>query len=232
MARFTKAYSQFVTRLGEVELLRGFAAAKEVTDPIGLRKEINALCRGSVVLLSAHLEAYVKEVGELALQSLTVKIVPRDNVSSRLFYYASQDLLRNVQDATDPEKIADQVFAFIANDLDYWSKDGPFVRPVEPDRFNKGFASPAMPKVKQYFNRFGYSQYAYDLSNHLAANFQPTVNMVDHLVDTRNKIAHGDPAASKTPEEVRTMIKMTRTFCQSTDKVFAAWWKSSFCSIR
>ena len=232
MARFTKAYSSFVTRLDEVELLRSFAAAKEVTDPMGLRKEINALCRGSVVLLSAHLEAYIREVGELALLSLTAKEVPRNTVSSRLFYYASQNLLKEIQGATDPEKVADKVFAFIVSDLDYWSRTGPFVKPIEPDRFNKGFASPAMPKIKQYFNRFGYLAYAKDLAILLKADFQPIVTMVDHLVDTRNKIAHGDPTASKTPQEVRTMIKMTRVFCGSTDAVFAAWWKSSCCAIR
>jgi hypothetical protein len=56
--------------------------------------------------------------------------------------------------------------------------------------------------------------------------------MVDHLVDTRNKIAHGDPAASKTPGEVATMMSIMRLFCGSTDAVFASWWRTRFCAIR
>ena len=66
----------------------------------------------------------------------------------------------------------------------------------------------------------------------LQARFQPTVAMVDHLVDTRNKIAHGDSAASKTPSEVKDMASITQSFCRSTDAVFATWWRKSFCAIR
>jgi hypothetical protein len=232
MARYTRAYSSFVSRLDEVETLRKFALQKERTDPIGLRKGINALCRGALVLLSGHLEAYVRDIGELALTSMTAKGVLRKNVPSRLYYYISQDLLTELKDTADPERIADKVFAFIGSDLMHWSKSGTFQQPIQAERFNKGFASPAFPKIKQYFNRFGYDTYAKDLSGRLRAEYLPTVNMVNHLVDTRNKIAHGDPAASKTPAEVGTMISLTRIFCGSTDAVFAEWWKSSFCSIR
>ena len=67
MSRYTPVYSSFCTRLDEVETLRQFALIREREDPIGLRREINALCRGSVVLLSSHVEAYIKELGELAV---------------------------------------------------------------------------------------------------------------------------------------------------------------------
>jgi len=193
MARYTAAYSSFVSRLDEVEALRKFALQEERIDPIGLRNGINALCRGALVLLSSHLEAYVKDIGEVALTSMTTKSVPRTKISSRLYYYVSQDLLAELKDTADPEKVADKVFAFIGSDLTYWSKSGVFPQPIQAERFNKGFASPAFPKIKQYFNRFGYDTYAKDLSDRLQAEYQPTVNMVNHLVDTRNKIAHGDP---------------------------------------
>lgn len=232
MARYTTAYSAFVSRLDEVETLRKLALQKERVDPIGLRKGTNALCRGAVVLLSGHLEAYVKDIGEVALLSMTTKGVLRTNISSRLYYYVSQDLITELKDTADPEKLADKMFAFIGSDLTYWSKSGAFPQPIQAERFSKGFASPAFPKIKQYFNRFGYDKYAQDLSDRLRAEYHPTVNMINHLVDTRNKIAHGDPAASKTPAEVGEMVSLTRVFCASTDAVFAEWWKSSFCSIR
>lgn len=86
--------------------------------------------------------------------------------------------------------------------------------------------------IKKYFNRFGYANYQNDLVSRLQADYFPTVNMVNHLVDTRNKIAHGDPAASKTPAEVATMMAIIRSFCGSTDSVFASWWRTNFCAIR
>ncbi|MCG7952392.1 MAG: MAE_28990/MAE_18760 family HEPN-like nuclease [Candidatus Thiodiazotropha endolucinida] len=232
MARYTTAYSAFVARLNEVETLRRYAAGEERTNPVGRRNEINALCRGAVVLLSGHLEAYIKKLGETALDSMTAKNVPRTNISQRLYYHISKDLLNEIQDTADPEKIAGKVFSFLDSDLEYWSKTGPFPKVIPTERFNKGFANPAFTKIKKYFNRFGYTDYQDDLAKRLQANYLPTVNMVDHLVDTRNKIAHGDPAASETPAEVKTMISITQNFCGSTDAVFATWWKTNFCAIR
>ena len=232
MARYTTAYSAFVTQLDEVDTLLRIAAAKERQDAVGLRNEINALCRGAVVLLCGHLEAYVKELGEVALDSMTAKAVSRTRVASQFYYFISQDFLAEVQDTSDPEKIAEKVFAFIESDVTFWSKAGPFPQPIQSDRFNKGFANPAYKRIKKYFNRFGYKDYAKDLASRLAANYQPTVNMVDHLVDTRHKIAHGDRTVSKTPSEVNAMMSITRSFCGSTDAVFATWWRRSFCAIR
>jgi hypothetical protein len=232
MARYTSAYSSFVARLDEVETLRRFAAVKERTDPIGLRNEINALCRGAVVLLCGHLEAYVKELGEVALESMTLKSVPRTNLASRFYYHISKDLIKEIKDTSDPQGIANKVFDFVRSDLEFWSRTGGFPHTIPVARFNKGFASPAFSKIRRYFNRFGYGSYKSDLQARLMANYLPTINMVDHLVDTRNKIAHGDPSASKTPAEVTAMISMIRSFCVSTDAVFASWWKTSFCPIR
>jgi len=232
MARYTTAYSSFITRLDEVRILQRSGAAKERKNPIGLRDEINALCRGAVVLLCGHLEAYVKELGEIALESMTLKNIKRTNLSSRFYYHISQDLLDEIEEPSDPEKIAEKVFAFLESDLEFWSRVGPFPQQIPTDRFNMGFSNPGFKKIKKYFNRFGYSDYQNDLAQRLLANYLPTVNMVNHLVDTRNKIAHGDPAASKTPAEVATMMAMIRLFCGSTDAVFASWWKTEFCPIR
>jgi hypothetical protein len=232
MARYTKAYSAFVWRMNEVEILRRQAASNEKRDAIGLRDEINALCRGSIVLLSSHLEAFIKELGEVALDSMHANGIQRTRLRSRLYYHISRDILDEVQDTSDPEKIGEKIFSFLQTDLSYWSRTGPFPEPIPVDRFNKGFSNPAFKKVKKYFNRFGYETYNRDLVEQLQGAYHPTVNMVDHLVDTRNKIAHGDSGATKTPSDVSAMIATTRLFCRSTDSTFGSWWKSHFCAIR
>ena len=232
MSRYTAAYSQFTHQLEEVEILRRTAASRERADALRLRDEVNALCRGSIVLLCAHLEAYVRGLGELALDSMTARLVPRTGVAAQMFYHMSQDLLRELRDAAEPEKIAERVFAFLTADLPLWSRQGPFPSPISAERFNRGFASPAFKRVVKYLNRFGYSDYGRDLAGRLQARFQVTVNMVDHLVDTRNKVAHGDPAVSKTPAELAEMMRLVRMFCSATDSVFASWWRTHFCSSR
>ena len=232
MSRYTSAYSSFINRLNEVEILRRFASEKEGRDPIDLRNDINALCRGAIVLLSGHLEAFIKEIGELALDSIHSKGVDRRRIASRLFYHISKNIIDEVQDTSDPDKLADKIFSFIDSDQSYWSRVGPFPEQIPVDRFNKGFSNPAHKKIRQYFNRFGYLDYNHDLAQKLKAHYQPTINMVDHLVDTRNKIAHGDPLATKTPAEVTEMVKIIRQYSKATDSVFAAWCRLKYCSIR
>ena len=75
MARFTVAYSSLLLRLCEVDLLLLKAKKLEVIDPKLHHKEIQALGRSATVLLSAHLEGYIKELGELLLDSLVNKSV-------------------------------------------------------------------------------------------------------------------------------------------------------------
>jgi RiboL-PSP-HEPN len=232
MARYTLAYSSLLLRLKEIEVLRRSAGATERSDPINLRHEINAFCRAAIVLLCAHLEAYVKELGEIALTNIHAKAVPRVKLSPQFFYHLSKDILDEVQDTSDPIRIAAKVFDFLQNDLAYWNRAGPFPQQLPIDRFNQGFSNPAFQKIGAYFNRFGYADYKRELARMLKADYSVTVNMVDHLVDTRNKIAHGDQAATKTPADVRDMIRIIRAYCGTTDKIFASWCKRTLCTIR
>lgn len=232
MAQYTSAYSGLIQQLDEVETLRKMATAKEKIDPIGLAPEINALCRSAVVLLSAHLEAYIKELGEITLDSIYSKSVTRTTMAPQLFYHLSKDLLAEIKDTSGPDRIAEKVFGFIDRDLPFWSQSGAFPDPLPSELFNKGFANPAFKKIKAYLNRFGCGSYQQGLATRLQADYQPVVNMIDHIVDTRNKIAHGDPAASKTPAEVREMTETVRKFSRETDQVFAAWCSAQLCTIR
>jgi hypothetical protein len=232
MARYTTAYSSFISRLDEVEILIRFAAEKEKDSPIDLRHEINALCRGAVVLLSSHLEAYIKELGELALDSLHSRSIARTDISSKFFYHISKSFFEEIQDISDPEKMADRMFSFIDADLPYWSRTGAFPSQIPVDRFNKGFSNPAFSKICAYVGRFGYAEYKRDLARTLGASNQPLTNMVDQLVDMRNKIAHGDPTATKPPADVKLMVKGVHDYAAATDSIFATWWKEKFCAIR
>jgi hypothetical protein len=87
-------------------------------------------------------------------------------------------------------------------------------------------------KISSYLKRFGYPDYERDLARRLTNQYPVVKNTVDHLVDTRNKIAHGDPSATKTPSDVEARLVGIRNYAGATDSVFAGWWKSEFCSIR
>ena len=232
MARYTKAYSGFSQGLVEVKTLCKLAALREKRDPIKCREEINALSRGSIVLLSGRLEGYIRDLGEVTLESMYEKSVPRTALPARLYYHISRDIIERIKDASNPESIGNGIFSFIDRDLSYWSHVGPFPQRIDTERYSKGFTNPKFERIKKYFARFGYDEYRRDLEIILKHSFVSTVNVVDHLVDTRNKIAHGDLGPGKTAMELANVIEDIRGFCQVTDSAFASWCKKTICAIR
>lgn len=233
MAAYTSVYSNFVTRLDEVQLLRVRAAALERgRNSLRHGPEISAICRGSIVLLSSHIEGYVKEVGELALDSIVSKGLCRSRLKPEFFYHASRTSLVSLRDANDPAVIAENVFRFLESDLHHWSRQDKFPQPLQADTFSKGFANPSFDKVKSYLGRFGYTEFRPDFFRELKRDAQIVENAIDSIVASRNAIAHGDLGTTKTPAELQSMIDVSKLFCRTVDRLFATWCRKNICSIR
>lgn len=233
MARFTAVYADFSQRLSEVEVLRKQAAKFERSrQSFRHGPEISALCRGAVVLLSSHIEAYVKELGEHTLDSLHSKSVCRSKLAPQFFYHISQEAIGSIRDASQPAAIAGHVQSFVNNEAPFWGGLHPLPAPIPSERFNKGFSNPSFDKVKAYFGRFGYKDFRRDFFRHLNGDAQTIVNNLNHIVETRNSIAHGDQSATKTPLEVSAMVETAKIFCRTTDSIFGTWCKNTLCSLR
>lgn len=56
--------------------------------------------------------------------------------------------------------------------------------------------------------------------------------LIDHIVDVRNKIAHGDLTVSKTPGDLFEAIIGIKLFFRATDDLFANWCRDNLCRIR
>lgn len=232
MPRYTTAYSSLLVRLDEVELLLKMARKMERSDAVSNFSRINALCRSSAVLLCSHLEGYVKELGELTLTRIHSSKICRSKVSNLVSYYASYDIISEIKDTADGARLAGKLIEFIERDQSLWAQSGPYSEPISEERFNKSFASPSYDKVSAYIGRFGYSTFKRDLGRLLKADFLASKNMVDHVVDTRNKIAHGDLTVSKTPGDLLEAVLLVKKFCRATDTIFASWCQQNLCAIR
>jgi len=149
-----------------------------------------------------------------------------------LFYHISRNRFEELFQKQDPKARAEWMFEFISQDLEYWSKSGRFANPIDPKIFNKGFATPRVGDIAKYLKRFGYNDYIKDLNHKLTASSLIIQNTINHMVDTRNSIAHGDNYITKTPTEVSEIISSTSLFCNTTDVVLGDWCKRKFCSIR
>lgn len=232
MARYTAAYSAFVVRLVEVELLLKMARKLERTSATEHADEISALCRGAVVLLSSHLEGYTKEIGELTLTKIYDSNICRSKLSNLISYHASRDIISEIKDTTDTDKLSRKIVDLIDRDLSLWEQVGPHPSPISEERFNSSFSSPSFNKIASYIHRFGYLEYKRDLGVKLGGSYRATKNLIDHIVDTRNQIAHGDATASKTPSDLLSTLPLIKLFCRSTDDLFAKWCRVNICTIR
>ncbi|MDJ0826846.1 MAG: MAE_28990/MAE_18760 family HEPN-like nuclease [Rhodobacter sp.] len=232
MPRYTVAYNQYVKRLTEVEILLRRSRFLERRSPIDSRNEINANCRAAIVLLSSHLEGYIKDISEIALDRIFVDQVPRNALSARFFYSISKDRFDELRNTSDPSAFGEKVFSFLDADGPFWGQTGPFPNAIPTDRFIKGFASPSLKKIAKFFKNFGYDDFKVDVSRALGPDTSAVLNMLENVVATRNDIAHGDSSVIRTPSDVLQMVSMLRYFGRVTDDAFASWCRSNLCSIR
>lgn len=233
MPQFTSAYSSYLQRCDEVLILvRKAARIERARSALKHGREIDALCRGSLVLLSSHVEAYVKELGECLLDALVGKGVCRSKISDPFFYHASRVTLEDIRKETDPQKLSENVFSFLNTDSPLWSKVGVFPRAIDSEQFNRGFSNPKFDKVQRYLARFGYHGLRHDLNVALKADGVVTISKLDQIVDIRNAIAHGEASATRTPSEVAELVDSAKTFCRAVDAAFTNWCWVTYCPIR
>ena len=232
MARYTVAYLQFEYRIREIDVLRQLAVDKEIElGVVDGARVVRALCRSGVVLLSSHIEGYVEELVELILQNIVDKRVQKSVFEQQFFYYFSKDIIDEICETQQPEKISEKVKLMFERDGDIWGDTGIFVSELSVERFTAGFSAPRVDRIRSLVGRFGYKDFRGDLADQLQGDFHACVNMVENVVNQRNKIAHGDVHANPTPRDLEDMVKFVRLFCQVTDDVVARWFAGIDCSL-
>lgn len=220
-------------RLEEVKTL--LTLAKQVSRKLPLPQNVsrvNALCRSGVVLLSSHIEGYIEELGTVALERIVQKQLPKTNLGAGFRYYLSRDLIIDIQSKTDPAGIAEVIDKLNQRDQHIWGTQSHFDGALTPDIFLNDFANPTHERIRKFFNRFGYDNFQRDMQRELKANFSSCSNMINQIVDQRNKIAHGDSLTSGTPLDLSQMIHLSKTYCRTVDCVVANWFRNQGCSIR
>ena len=233
MARYTEAYSEFVNRLPEVEMLCKLAKQHQrAAGPFRGTEVVRPLCRAGVVLLSSHIEGYIEDLSEVILRKVSENDTSKNILAPKFLYYFSRDLIDEIGNTTNPDKIAAKVQVLFSRDQDIWSSDDKFREELASDRFVAGFSTPRFDEIRKFVGRFGYGDYRGDMGRQLRARYQPCINMVDNVVDQRNKIAHGDSVTTATPSDLVNMLELVRLFCRSTDVVVGNWFKTIGCPIR
>jgi hypothetical protein len=233
MARFTSAYSSLVERMVEVSALRVLVAQtarRPPTRPVIAQSQ--ALYRGAVVLLSSHIEGYVEELCCLILDQIHGRSATKATFGDAFLYYFSKDIIDEIKETREPTVIAGKVKNLWSRDADIWDSAMTFSLPLPSDRFVYGFSTPKVKEIRKMMGRFGYTQFIDDLARLLARDFDASCNMVDNVVNERNKIAHGDNSVTGTASDIEQMVRYVQLFCRGTDQVVATWFRSKGCAIR
>jgi regulatory protein YycH of two-component signal transduction system YycFG len=183
-------------------------------------------------LLSSHIEGYIKDVGEVAIERIALRKLPKSKLSGSFRYHLSHDLINEIKNTNDPSKIAIKVDTLFQRDGHIWGTDQRFSGTLPASLFLANFAIPNHEHIRKFFNRFGYQHYNSDLERRLASNYQPCRNMVDQVVDQRNAIAHGDMVMTGTPTDLAQMIALVKQYCREADHVVGNWFSSQRCTIR
>ncbi len=232
MPRYTGAYSGFLKRIPEVIDLQKFAEKSSGSGRLDDVPKASALCRSGVVLLSSHIEGYIEDLGEIALERIYTRRLKKAELSSSFLYFCSKDIISQIKGTGDSRTIAKKIKQLFQRDWDIWGDGIVFTQPLPSERFLWNFANPTTDKIKKFFSRFGYTSFDQDMARLLTRNYLPCKNMVDQVVYQRNKIAHGDPIVTSTPIDLAAMIRLVRLFCRATDQVVATWFTSKRCPIR
>ena len=233
MPRYTVAYSDFISRIKEVELLLRAAqrAAQNSPTPENISL-VNALCRSGVVMLSSHVEGYVEQLGELAVDQIISRRVPKTKLSASFRYFLSRDLIYEIRQSTDPSEIANKLLNLWQRDDHIWNSSPEFSQLISASRLVADFDNPKHSRITKFFARFGYCELQQHLAQRLAANFDICRNMIDQMVDQRNKIAHGNTVITGTPTDLAEMIRLVKCYCREMDQAVGDWFRAIGCPIR
>jgi len=233
MARFSKAYSDLIVRLHEIDAILSMSTQLQISRPITRNFNLsNTLYRSGILLLCSHLEAYVEDLACLAIANIAQRSIQKSAMSLAFRYHLSSDLITPIRDANDPEVIAKHIVALFCRDGHIWDNSSTFARRLSGDKFIRGFSGPSHKRVSRFFGRFGYREFGRDLARVLPGHVQLCIAMVDHLVDQRNKIAHGDLHSYGTPADLRGIYSLVKLYCRHTDIIVGDWFRGKGCAIR
>lgn len=235
--RYSRAYNTSLQRMGEVQALNDLAKDKgqEMVFPISGKSIVNSLCRANVVLLSSHLEGYIEDLAELMLQCISKQNLRKDKLTDGFRYYLSKDLLDRLCGTNEPEKIAKIVEYLFKRDNHIWLGNVTFSSELNTQKFISGFSNPRFGTIRKFMTRFGYTSFQHDVKTLLRSNYQPCENMINNIVDRRNKIAHGDidNMTIPTPKDIEDMLNLVGKFFEATDTAVGDWFEKELgCSIR
>lgn len=235
MNKLTAAVYRFDERISEVNHLKlmakKYTAMKSILNNKDKLAHNNALVRSATVLLSSHIQGYVEDVVELALEQLVVDQVSAEEIPDTLRFFAARSAIKPIRESGDPDAIIKKIRDLNTNHSKIIQKEGAVDPSFLGSEYKNGFANPTIDEIQKFLRRFGITDYDGQMGKRLKNEWPIISNAVNQIVDRRNKIAHGDVQATLTVQELHIYIGFSRKFVRATDKVITSTFRKKGCKF-
>jgi hypothetical protein len=178
-----------------------------------------AIGRASVVLLSSHLERYIRNLNEEAVEFVNSAgvIGPSLPESLRLLHSKGSvdDLYRTNWEI---QARATMLMTFAQADMWLWVPGG--TGHLQQARLLTWMRTPMPVEIQRYFRYWEIRDIfsAVTRKAHTRSHFWLKV---EELVTKRNNIAHGDLLTEATQEDVQAYVEVVKELCQRIDRQFS-----------
>lgn len=216
----SKAFLEYRQNRQEViELVR---IAPRVEEQLRSRKSnqlANALYRGSVVLISSHLERYVEALVVEAIDAINAARPHVNSIPPLLRLAQIRQPLRLAHETDNIEKKMSTLRALMSDYSWFWDETQTCDR-LRSDALINDFDNPLPNRIRILFSPFGNSDVvgpAIGLDR--SDNRRLIEGKVRELVEKRNAIAHTGMTADLTREDVITYLTCSRRLARGIDVI-------------
>ena len=205
--------------LAGIEEVRDLQKANP-TPPGGLPdrpRVVGAINRASVVLLSSHLERYLRNVNEEAVGVINAATIGGSALPEPLRLQHSATPIDELAVAKWNNR-ASMLSQLVATDGWLWGASPK--ADLDHDRILRWMKTSSPERTLRLFRLWNISD-IFSVVTRQPHTRQRMWLKLKELVDKRNDIAHGDAGAQATYQDVATYVAVVRTFCERADRVLS-----------
>ncbi|MFN8490443.1 MAG: MAE_28990/MAE_18760 family HEPN-like nuclease [Caldilineaceae bacterium] len=218
---YSKAFFEYRQNRQEIiELLRVVPSIQEQLHSRKSSQLANALYRGSVVLMSSHLERYVEALVVEAIDAINLNKPNVNTIPPSLRMAQIRQPLRHAHEIEDIVAKTNMLRSLVTDYAWFWDSSHPCDKLRGDDLINE-FDNPLPKRIRLLFAPFGNSDVVGPAISLDKSDARPLIEIkVRELVEKRNAIAHTGMTADLTREDVITYLSCSRRLVRGIDRIF------------
>lgn len=176
-----------------------------------------ALGRAAVVLITSHMERYLRAVNEELVDAVVASSILGDSLPLPVRLLHSKEPVTEIE-TTQWDKRSDKLTDFVETDGWLWSVGT--TGNLKHNRLLAWMKSPKPKSLVRYYRYWGI-QDIFSAITRKPSTRQDLWLRIKEVVEKRNNIAHGDTSASATFSDVRKYVAAVNDLCERADRTLA-----------